>query len=137
MQAGRITREGSKESAWKGKRIKSKEVQEAAKSVMMTVLDGEGFIAGLKTSVKSEAAGSSDEYDAPVRSTMIANPQTRPCLRLPSAATPTPILHCACGLSSCSAVVTLQLPSSLSTRTSRPTRANKKVLLMHQRKSAR
>ncbi|SAM85770.1 related to VMS1-component of a Cdc48p-complex involved in protein quality control [Ustilago bromivora] len=63
MQAGRITRKGSKQSAWKGKRIKSKEVQEAAKSVMMTVLDGQGFIPGLSTAVKSEGAGSSDEYD--------------------------------------------------------------------------
>ncbi|KAJ1025906.1 hypothetical protein NDA16_002532 [Ustilago loliicola] len=63
MQAGRITRKGSKQSAWKGKRIKSKEVQEAAKTVMMTVLDGEGFIPGLSTAVKSEGAGSSDEYD--------------------------------------------------------------------------
>ncbi|SNX86463.1 related to VMS1 - component of a Cdc48p-complex involved in protein quality control [Melanopsichium pennsylvanicum] len=63
MQAGRITRKGTKQSAWKGKRIKSKEVQEAAKSLMMTVLDGENFIPGLSTAVKSEAAGSSDEYD--------------------------------------------------------------------------
>lgn len=63
MQAGRITRKGSKQSAWKGKRIKSKEVQEAAKALMMTVLDGEGFIPGLSTAVKSEAVGSSDEYD--------------------------------------------------------------------------
>ncbi|SPO24014.1 related to VMS1 - component of a Cdc48p-complex involved in protein quality control [Ustilago trichophora] len=63
MQAGRITRKGSKQSAWKGKRIKGKEVQEAAKSLMMTVLDGEGFIPGLSTAVKSEAAGSSDEYE--------------------------------------------------------------------------
>ncbi|KAJ9474368.1 Protein VMS1 [Pseudozyma hubeiensis] len=61
MQAGRITRKGSKQSAWKGKRIKSKEVQEAAKSLMMTVLDGEGFIRGLSTAVESETAGSSDE----------------------------------------------------------------------------
>lgn len=61
MQAGRITRKGSKQSAWKGKRIKSKEVQEAAKSLMMTVLDGEGFIPGISTAVKSETAGSSDE----------------------------------------------------------------------------
>lgn len=64
MQAGRITRKGSKQSAWKGKRIKSKEVQDAAKSTMMTVLDGEGFIPGLSTAVKSEAAGSSDEDEA-------------------------------------------------------------------------
>ena len=63
MQAGRITRKGSKQSAWKGKRIKSKEVQEAAKTVMMTVLDGEGFISELSTAVKSQGAGSSDEYD--------------------------------------------------------------------------
>ena len=63
MQAGRITRQGSKQSAWKGKRIKGKEVQEAARSVMMNVLDGEGFIPGLSTAVKSEAAGSSDEYE--------------------------------------------------------------------------
>ncbi|SJX65017.1 related to VMS1-component of a Cdc48p-complex involved in protein quality control [Sporisorium reilianum f. sp. reilianum] len=63
MQAGRITCKGSKQSAWKGKRIKSKEVQEAAKSLMMTVLDGEGFIPGLSTAVKSESAGSSDEDD--------------------------------------------------------------------------
>lgn len=64
MQAGRITRKGSKQSAWKGKRVKSKEVQEAAKSVMMTVLDGQGFIPGLSTAVKSETAGSSDEEAA-------------------------------------------------------------------------
>lgn len=61
MQAGRITRKGSKQSAWKGKRIKSKEVQEAAKAVMMTVLDGEGFIPGLNTAIKAQTAGSSDE----------------------------------------------------------------------------
>ncbi|SPO49406.1 related to VMS1 - component of a Cdc48p-complex involved in protein quality control [Moesziomyces antarcticus] len=60
---GRITRQGSKQSAWKGKRIKSKEVQEAARSVKMTVLDGEGFISGLSTAINSDAAGSSDEHD--------------------------------------------------------------------------
>ncbi|ETS65345.1 hypothetical protein PaG_00077 [Moesziomyces aphidis] len=63
MQTGRITRQGSKQSAWKGKRIKSKEVQEAARSVKMTVLDGEGFISGLSTAINSDAVGSSDEYD--------------------------------------------------------------------------
>lgn len=63
MQAGRITRKGSKQSTWKGKRVKSKEVQEAAKATMMTVLDGEGFIPGLSTAHKSDAAGSSDEYE--------------------------------------------------------------------------
>ncbi|TKY85541.1 hypothetical protein EX895_005703 [Sporisorium graminicola] len=96
MQAGRITRRGSKQSAWKGKRIKSKEVQEAAKSLMMTVLDGDGFIPGLSTTVKSEIAGSSDEDqdfssgsedddcsdETSTASTISRNPNADPPLRM-------------------------------------------------------
>lgn len=62
LQAGRVTRQGGKASAWKGKRIKSKDVQDAAKPMLMTVLDGDGFIPNLKAT-SSSTLDSDDESD--------------------------------------------------------------------------
>ncbi|PWN47520.1 hypothetical protein IE53DRAFT_321065 [Violaceomyces palustris] len=46
IQHGRLSKKGSKDG-WSGKRIKSQGVQEAAKAMMMGVLDGQGYVPGL------------------------------------------------------------------------------------------
>ncbi|SPO38275.1 related to VMS1 - component of a Cdc48p-complex involved in protein quality control [Pseudozyma flocculosa] len=69
MQAGRLTRKpGKAGSGWTGKRLKAQGAQDAAKVVMMTVLDGEGYLPGLKlesgrdSSDEDEDDSDSDDY---------------------------------------------------------------------------
>ncbi|KAN0059674.1 hypothetical protein ACQY0O_008246 [Thecaphora frezii] len=71
MQAGRLTRKPAKSGGgWTGKRLKAQGAQEAAKAVMMTVLDGEGYLPGLKlesgrdSSDEDEGLSDLDDYDS-------------------------------------------------------------------------
>ena len=66
MQTGRLTRRPAKNASWTGKRLKASGAQDAAKTLMMTVLDGDGYIPGLnmqsgRDSSEEEPETESDE----------------------------------------------------------------------------